>query len=124
MRIFKNRWFARFARKQGISDRTLQQVIAHADQGLIHAALGSEVIKQRIARPNEGKSGGLRAIILFRSGDKAFFIYGFSKNVRGNIRKNELKGFQALAKVMLAYDKAALARALKSGAIVEVQWNE
>ena len=40
---------------------------------------GGGVIKQRIARPNEGKSGGFRSIILYRQGEKAFFVFGFPK---------------------------------------------
>ena len=124
MRVFKNRWFVRFARQQGIEDTSLCAAIANADRGLIDADLGGGVIKQRIARPNEGTSGGFRSIVLFRSSDKSFFVYGFSKNARENIRKDELKGFKRLAGVMLGYDKAALTKALKSSAIVEVICNE
>ena len=98
--------------------------IANAEKGLIDADLGGGAIKQRIARPNEGKSGGFRSIVLFRYNDKAFFVYGFPKNVRSNIWKDELKGFKELADVMLGYDKAALVKALKSGAIVEVKCHE
>ncbi|TNE36994.1 MAG: type II toxin-antitoxin system RelE/ParE family toxin, partial [Alphaproteobacteria bacterium] len=80
MRIFKTKWFTRFARKEGIDEITLRLAILNAEQGLIDADLGGGVIKQRISRPGEGKSGGHRTIILFRSGDKAFFVFGFSKS--------------------------------------------
>ena len=98
--------------------------IANAKKGLIDADLGGGVIKQRLARPSEGKSGGFRSIVLFRHGDKAFFVYGFPKNARSNIREDELKGFRDLANVMLGYDKTALAKALRAGAIVEVTCHE
>ncbi len=98
--------------------------VANAEEGLIDADLGSGVIKQRIARENEGKSGGFRSIVLFRSGDKAFFVYGFLKSAQGNIRKGELKGFRKLSNEMLGYDKTAIDKALNSGAIVEVKCNE
>ena len=124
MKIFKNKWFVRFTRHQGIEDTALCEAIAKAERGLIDADLGGGVIKQRIARPAEGKSGGFRSIVLFRCGDKAFFVYGFPKNTRGNIRKDELQGFKELAVVMLGYDKTALAKAVKSGAIVEVNCHE
>ncbi len=124
MRVFKNKWFARFARQEAIEDTALCESVANAEKGLIDADLGGGVIKQRIARPNEGKSGGFRSIVLFRSGDKAFFVYGFRKSSRDNIRKDELKGFKELAEVMLGYDKSALTKALKSGAIVEVKCDE
>ncbi len=82
------------------------------------------MIKQRIARQNEGKSGGFRSIIPFPSGDKAFFVYGFPKSNRHNLREDELKGFRELADVMLKTSEAALAQALKSGVIAEVNCRE
>ena len=72
----------RFAVKAGISDVSLCKVIRDAERGLIAADLGSGVIKQRIARPGEGKSGGFRTLIVFRTGARAFFIHGFAKNER------------------------------------------
>jgi hypothetical protein len=75
VRIFKTRWFARFARQQEIDDRSLCDAVARAERGLIDADLGGGVIKQRLARPNEGKSGGFRSIVLFRSGENAFFVF-------------------------------------------------
>lgn len=124
MRIFKNKWFVRFARKEGIKDADLCEAISNAEMGLIDAHLGGGVIKQRIARTNEGKTGGFRSIVLFRSGDKAFFVYGFPKSERDNIRKDELKGFKILANELFGCDKAALTKALKSGAIAEVKCDE
>ncbi|MGH9575241.1 MAG: type II toxin-antitoxin system RelE/ParE family toxin, partial [Candidatus Acidiferrales bacterium] len=55
MRIFKNRWFARFARDSNISDQKLCRVIGDAERGLIDADMGGSVIKQRIAREGQGK---------------------------------------------------------------------
>ena len=55
--------------------------------------LGGGVIKQRLARQGQGKSGGFRSIVLFRSGTTAFFVYGFAKNDRDNIDRQELKAF-------------------------------
>ena len=66
MRVFKTKWFRRFARKEKISDKTLCEAIERAEQGLIDADLGDNIIKQRIARPNEGRSGGYRTIIAFQ----------------------------------------------------------
>ncbi len=123
-RIFKNKWFMRFARKEGINDSDLCKAVRNAENGLIDADLGGGVIKQRIARAKEGKSGGYRSIILFRSGDKAFFIYGFSKSNQDNISQEELAGFKALAGEMLGYDDSTLTRSVDRGAIVEVKFSE
>jgi hypothetical protein len=82
LRVFKNKIFSRFARRENISDKSLLEAVERADKGVIDADLGGGVIKQRIARPGQGKSGGFRSIVLFRAGDKAFFVYGFAKNER------------------------------------------
>ena len=74
MRIFKSKRFARFARKERISDGKLCKAVKDAERGLIDADYGGGVIKQRIARPNEGKSGGYRSIILFRRGRRSFLF--------------------------------------------------
>lgn len=79
MRIFKNRPFARFARRNSVADKNLCDAVAQAESGLIDADLGGGVIKQRIARPNEGKSGGFRTIIVFRSEVRAVFCLWFSQ---------------------------------------------
>ena len=84
------------------------------------ADLGGGVIKQRIARRGQGRSGGFRAIVLFRRGDRAFFVYGFAKNDRENLRRDELKAFRMLAGEMLGLDEAGLGTALTNGTIIEV----
>ena len=66
LRIFKGKSFVRFARKEVIGDRELCRVARDIERGRIDADLGGGVIKQRLSRPNEGKSGGYRAIILYR----------------------------------------------------------
>ncbi len=81
MRVFRNKWFTRFAGRNGLSDEMLRKAVADAESGLVGADLGGGVIKQRIARPGGGgKSGGFRSIILFRAGSRAFFVYGFPKD--------------------------------------------
>lgn len=123
MRVFKNKPFARFARKARITDAVPCAAIADASRGLIDADLGGGVVKQRIARQGEGKSGGFRTIILFRLGERAFFVHGFAKNQQDNIRDDELAAFKLLAAEMLAYDDAALARAIGNGTLTEVMCN-
>ena len=90
MRIFKTRWFARFARRQGVADRSLVEAVARAGRGLVDADLGGGIIKQRVARAGQGRSGGHRMLIAYRVGDRAVFLYGFAKNERDNIEPNEL----------------------------------
>ena len=121
MRIFKSRWFQRFARKEGITDAALREAVARAEKGQIDADLGGGVIKQRIARPGQGRSKGYRTIILFRRGAKAFFEYGFSKSQRANINNDEETRFKEAAKHVLALTEKQLAELLKRGDFVEVK---
>ena len=74
MRVFKNAWFGRFARKEGISAAALWDAVGRAERGQVDADLGGGVIKQRIARPGEGRSKGYRSIVLFLKGERAFFV--------------------------------------------------
>lgn len=120
MRIFRNKWFSRFARHEDITNRDLCEAIERAERGLIDADLGGGVIKQRIARPNEGRSGGFRSIVLFRAGERALFVYGFAKNQRDNISADELKAFKELAQAFLAYTDEQIQNALETEKITEV----
>jgi hypothetical protein len=123
VRVFKNKSFARFARKAQMTDAVLCAAVADASRGLVDADLGGGVIKQRIARRGEGKSGGFRTIILFRIGERAFFVHGFAKNEQDNIGDDELAALKLLATEMLAYDDDALAKAMGNGTLTEVMCN-
>jgi hypothetical protein len=119
--ILKNRWFAKFAKKERISDACLRQAVMDAEAGKIDADYGGGVIKQRIARPNEGKSGGYRSIILFRKGNRAFFVYGFPKKEREDITDFEERKFKEFAKLAFALSDADLARLIEIGTYQEVK---
>jgi hypothetical protein len=124
MRIFKNKVFTRFARKAALDDAALRASILAAERGLIDADLGGGVIKQRIARPGAGKSGGFRTIIVFRAGDRAVFVYGFGKNERHNIRDDELTEFKRLAALLLSYGDSQIGLAIEEGVLIEVSDDE
>jgi hypothetical protein len=107
-----------------LADEELCEAVDRANKGLIDANLGGGVIKQRLAREGQGKSGGYRSIVLFRQAEKAFFVFGFAKNERDNIKRDELAAFRKLAKTMLAFDEAALAAALRNGTITEIMCDD
>ena len=124
MRTFKTKAFTRFADKAGISDASLCRAVRDAERGLVDADLGGGVIKQRIARPGHGKSGGFRTLIVFRVGARAVFVHGFAKNKRDNIERDELVALKRLAAELLAYDDKTLARTVASGVLLEVSCDE
>jgi hypothetical protein len=120
MRTFKTRLFNRFARSAGIEDSALRKAVADVGRGLVDADLGGGIIKQRVARRGEGKSGGFRTIIVFRARERAFFVYAFAKNARQNIRDDELQEFRRLAVLLLGYSDGRIAEAIETGALIEV----
>jgi hypothetical protein len=120
VRVFKNAWFERFARKQRIPDKALLEAIERADKGQIDANLGGGVLKQRVARQGQGKSGGFRTIILYRTEERAFFVYGFAKSDRENIDKDEEAQFKKAASHVLDLTEKQLSKLIRMGQFSEV----
>ena len=123
MRILKNKTFSKWAVKEGVSDASLRAAVDEMERGLIDTDLGGHVVKKRVAVGGRGKSGGVRTLLAYRLGDKAFFVYGFAKNARANISVDELKALKRLAKELLSYSDKALTEAIKNGALIEVEDN-
>jgi hypothetical protein len=121
LRIFKNAWFGRFARREKIKDSVLKDAVARAKRGIIDAELGGGVIKQRLARPGQGKSGGYRSIVIFQKGERAFFVYGFAKSDRENIDPYELADFKKLAKEWFAFTDQKIEAMIKNQELTEVE---
>ena len=123
-RVFKTRWFERFARKEKIPDPALIDAVARAENGQVDADLGGGVIKQRIARPGRGKSGGYRTIIFFRRGERAVFAYGFAKSDRANIDDDEEKQFKEAARHVLQLTEKQIEALVKNGDFVEARYEQ
>ena len=123
-RVFKTRWFQRFARSEKIRDAVLLDAVARAEKGQLDADLGGGVIKQRIARPGQGKSGGYRTIILFKQGQRAVFVYGFAKSEKENIDANEAEQFKEAARHVLRLTEKQIAELVRGGEFVEVNGHE
>ncbi|MEI9991566.1 MAG: type II toxin-antitoxin system RelE/ParE family toxin [Rhizomicrobium sp.] len=121
MRIYKTRWFVRYARQERIADSSLRDAIERAERGLIDADLGGGVIKQRVARPGRGRSGGYRTLIAFRRGDRAIFVFAFAKSDRENIDADELEALRETAEEWLSMSVATLEVSLDKGSIQEIR---
>lgn len=120
MRIFKNTRFARYAGKEDISDNELREAVSQLEAGQADTNLGGNVYKMRLARSGEGKSGGHRVIVLFRSGDKTFYVYGFAKSERANISEKELRNFKERAKDYFSVTVEQLEKMIKDGQLIEL----
>ena len=121
-RIFKTRWFERFARKENIRDAALVDAVTRAESGQVDADLGGGVIKQRIARPGQGEVGRVPGDHLFPPGERAVLAYGFAKSERANIDADEEKQFKEAGRYVLRLTKKQIDELLKKGDLVEVRY--
>ncbi len=85
--------------------------------------LGGAVYKKRVALAGRGKSGGARTLLVFKQGKHVFFIYGFAKNQRSNIKQKELKALKLLAKQLLSYGALYINRAINAGELIEADYD-
>jgi hypothetical protein len=121
MRVFKTKWLARFARRERIPESSLLDAVARAERGLIDADLGGGLIKQRVARRGEGRSGGYRMIVVFRTKDKAVFLYGFAKSEREDIEPDERRALLSIAAEFLAADDEGFDRIIVRDRLEEIK---
>jgi hypothetical protein len=121
MRIYKSKWFNKWADKEGLTDEALKDAVKEIEDGLIDADLGGHVYKKRADIEGQGKSGGLRTILAFKVDNKAFFMFGFPKNERSNVSSKELKVLKAIAKELLGYTAPQLKKAVNAGSLIEVK---
>ncbi len=120
MKVLKTKKFAEFCSDNGVSDSKLSQAIREIETGLIDAELGAGVIKKRLAREGEGKSGGYRTIIVYKRGQHAIFLYAFPKNVMDNIDGKTLKNLKLLAKSYSRLTDTQLMTVVHDGKLIEV----
>ena len=119
--VYKTKWFARFARKARIGDDALWRAALAANAGAIDADLGSGIVKQRVARKGEGTSGGSRTFIVFRSQDRAVYVFGFEKKDQANIAPDEWEPLRKLAKEILSYSEADMAANVRAGELIKIE---
>ncbi len=117
MKKLKTKWFTKWAKKNDIADKNLQDAIGNLESDLSSVKLGSNIFKVRIARKGSGKSGGFRTILVFKENDRAVFIYGFSKNEMDNISSKELEYFKKIGKDLLNLNNKQLDTAIKNNAL-------
>lgn len=121
--MFVTKWFDRWSRKESIPDKALCKAVDEMNRGLVDAEPGGQVVKKRVAAPGMGKSGSYRTLVAFKVNERAYFVYGFAKNIRANIKDNEERALKLLAKKMLGFDAVAIGNALTAGELREVRCN-
>jgi hypothetical protein len=121
MRILVTKTFRRFQRKERIGDQSLLEAVERADIGLLDADLGAGLIKQRVARPSQGRSGGYRTVIAFRAGERAVFLFGFAKSAQSNIDAATLSHWQAVGADLMAASDKVIDKAIVSHELYQVK---
>jgi hypothetical protein len=124
VKVFKTKEFIHFVRRERITDARLCEAVNRAVRGLIDANLGGGLIKQRIARPGQGRSGGYRTLMAFRNKHRAVFVYGFAKSERNNIGPDELEFWRRVATAFLRMDAARLTLMINQLELKEVSCDE
>ena len=124
MRLFKLKAFARFQRQEGIANAALSKAVGGAEKGLIDADLGGGLIKQRVARPGQGKRGGFRTIVAYKRGNRAIFLFGFAKSERENLNDDELALWRRVGKAYLGLGDEGLAAAIAADELMEISYGE
>jgi hypothetical protein len=120
MAIYKTHWFDRWARKKRLITVSLCQAAQEMIAGLYDADLGGGLVKTRIGRPGQGKRGVFRTLVATNKGDRWIFMFGFPKNERANIAKDEEGALKRLAAHLLLLTAPALAKAKAAGELLEV----
>jgi hypothetical protein len=118
--VFKTRWFDRWARQEGLAATSLCAAVQEMTRGLVDADLGSGLVKKRIGRPGQGKSGGYRTLVATNRGNRWVFVFGFPKSERSNIDKDETEALKKLAAHLLSLTTQALGKAQRAGELFEV----
>ena len=120
MVIHETRWFHRWARKQGLPTSDLCRAIREMMAGLHDADLGAGLFKKRVARDGQGKSSGFRTLVATNKGSRWIFVYGFAKNERANIDRDEEEALKKLAVHLLALTAQAMDAAEHAGELIKV----
>lgn len=123
MAVYKTRWFDRWARKEGLTTSSLCAAVNEMMQGLVGADLGSGLVKKRIGRPGQGKSGGYRTLVATNKGNRWMFVFGFPKSERSNIDKDEAEALKKLSTHLLSMTPQAINTAEVAGELIEVNCN-
>lgn len=112
-RTFKTSWFAKAAKKRGITDQELCRAIAEVIAGQADN-LGGGVFKKRLNKNSD------RSIVLAKGGRSWIFVFLFQKADRDNIAEDALAAFKLLAATYGRMKEAEFALLLDSKELVEI----
>ncbi|MGD0664048.1 MAG: type II toxin-antitoxin system RelE/ParE family toxin [Syntrophorhabdales bacterium] len=123
MRVFKNKWFFHWARREDIADAVLLQAAQEVATGRVEAGLGGCLFKKRLPRQGQGKSGGYRVIVGYKrpNSERLIFLYAFAKSDKANISDKEEAALNLVAESFVATTDEQLHELLAAGSVWEVR---
>ncbi|WP_020589599.1 type II toxin-antitoxin system RelE/ParE family toxin [Desulfobacter curvatus] len=121
MKKLCTKWFKKWAKKMGLENHQLIEVVENLERGLSAANLGGSLFKVRVNRDGQGKSSGFRTIIAYKAKDKTIFLYGFAKNERANIDKAELHYFKILGSDLITMDACQIEKLIAENVLFDLE---
>jgi hypothetical protein len=121
MEKYKLKDFAKWAKKERVSDESLVDVVAEMSRGLLGDRLGANIYKKRIKIDGRGKRGGGRVIVLFKDKDVTLFLYGYLKNEQGNISENEERQLRIFANEFSKLSPVDRAKLRMEGKLITIE---
>ena len=122
MRVFKNKWFSRWARKENIADRVLLDAAQEIAAGRVEADLGGCLFKKRLQRTGTGKRGSYRVLVGYRKPDtdRIIFLYAFAKNDKASLSANEQTALYLVAESFVSATDHQIQMLVEEGTLREV----
>jgi hypothetical protein len=126
MRVFKNKWFNHWARKEDISDAVLRAAAEEIAAGRVEAGLGGCLFKKRLPRTGAGKRGGYRVVVGYKrpNAERVIFLYAFAKSDKANMSAKEEAALSLVAESFVSTVDKQLQELLAAGSIWEVQCHD
>ena len=126
VRVFKNKWFNRWANRESVSDDILLKAAQEIVEGKTEADLGGSLFKKRLPRTGGGKRGGYRTIVGYKksNSERIIFLYAFGKNDKKNISAKEEVALSRAAEVFISLTAGQVNKLLTENSIWEVQYHE
>lgn len=108
MKSYESKWFAKWSKKNGLTNDQLLEALSRVDAELGVVDLDGHIYKVRIGKNNQGRSGGYRTILAFKANKRSIFLFGFEKNDQENIDKSQLLLYKEYAKTFMGMTESEI----------------
>ena len=91
-------------------------------QSVVSSMPTSAAVSSSSASPGRGRADreAIGQVIVWRGGQRSFFVYGFAKSGQADLTPKELEVYQRIAGLLLGYDDDAIKGAMAANELVEL----